>query len=674
MLLFLDLNVYTDFLANVQEEIKNIHSIIEQAKQHYTADRAQNIDSLIRTLTDTQDYLRNLNDTQARIVNSYSDLSSITRPTRSILNLGGVFKFLFGTADDSDVQEIKHGLRAVQSSQKQVLHILEHNLSILNVTRSDVSQNRHSINELISSLHTVQSEIRAITNRIDFQIQQVMSFHEIVNALHLTTGEIRRLLASAEIYLEELTIKLNMLSLQQLTPALLTPSHLRDLLHEIEPKLPKSFALPLDPKSQLWQFYTSLHCSTIMSVNRLGIIIDIPLKPISESFRLVRATPLPVAYLNDTSKIKVSANIEHFTASIDVDAQYFLINTDFSQYALLSSREANTCLEESLPFCEINNGIESTYITKSCAIVSYLKRQGDADKFCKTLIHTAITLPRAISVNVNSWLILSNVESQFSIKCQNGSSSVITVTPPMFELQMHSECKAISKSLFLPQYFVGTLTSDISHFEASPIELRSLNFSQIWQPFHNTFINSTAVVIPKKLKDVRNVPIDDFINEIQTIDQGIMPLQEPSSTISVLNIIIISAIVLIVLVIFIFVLKRKLGIKLCAGPIGGKRGVSKGRDGPAPPVAYSPGTSDVVIQTMVPDEADLPLLGKSSAPPESAPPLFNKADVSRGQPLALVPRTDTPPGYALVSVAAAETPPQYTGTSIRSLYPAAFGR
>jgi hypothetical protein len=131
-----------------------------------------------------------------------------------------------------------------------------------------------------------------------------------------------------------------MLSLQKLTPALLTPMHLRTLLNEIETKLPKIFAFPFNPKTQLWEFYTSLHCITILSADRLGIIIDILLKPVSESFRLVQAIPLHVPYLNETAPVNVSSNALHFTASVEVETDYYLINTDLSQYVMMTAYDA----------------------------------------------------------------------------------------------------------------------------------------------------------------------------------------------------------------------------------------------------------------------------------------------------------------------------------------------
>ena len=65
-------------------------------------------------------------------------------------------------------------------------------------------------------------------------------------------------------YMEHLQLQLNMLLLGHLSPSVITAQSLKRLLLEMKSKLPHHLTLPNDPDRELWKYYQSLTCITIL--------------------------------------------------------------------------------------------------------------------------------------------------------------------------------------------------------------------------------------------------------------------------------------------------------------------------------------------------------------------------------------------------------------------------
>ena len=65
--------------------------------------------------------------------------------------LGNFFKFLLGTGTDKYITTIKTQPQNLMRSQNSALHSVEKGMSIMNLTRSEIAENREAINTLIVS-------------------------------------------------------------------------------------------------------------------------------------------------------------------------------------------------------------------------------------------------------------------------------------------------------------------------------------------------------------------------------------------------------------------------------------------------------------------------------------------------------------------------------------------
>ena len=111
----------------------------------------QSYGRFVGTIKSLRKEVKSLQDTQAGIIQSYLDYRSLgSREKRSLLPfVGQAFSFLFGTISEADIENVRRGLADLYSNQQDIVHILEEQMSILNVSRVQIAENRQAILNLV---------------------------------------------------------------------------------------------------------------------------------------------------------------------------------------------------------------------------------------------------------------------------------------------------------------------------------------------------------------------------------------------------------------------------------------------------------------------------------------------------------------------------------------------
>lgn len=133
------------------------------------------------------------------------------------------------------------------------------------------------------------------------QINDVERFMQIYAQIDIMISQIRQLISNADRYLDNLRIELSFLSLGHLSPNILGPKDLLELLNGLKTPIPKALKLPLHPARKLWEFYRILTCSAILDQTRLLVILTVPLLDADSYFELYSATSLPFAFESSVS-------------------------------------------------------------------------------------------------------------------------------------------------------------------------------------------------------------------------------------------------------------------------------------------------------------------------------------------------------------------------------------
>lgn len=123
-------------------------------------------------------------------------------------------------------------------------------VSILNVTRLELAKNRGSITWLISHL-VFRKEVINVTMFVTTELQKLEGFLQRYFQLLAIMSKVRQTSHSLMVLLGHVRAQLDMLSLGHLSPSIITPERLREVLLEIQAKLPHHLTLPVDPTQQL---------------------------------------------------------------------------------------------------------------------------------------------------------------------------------------------------------------------------------------------------------------------------------------------------------------------------------------------------------------------------------------------------------------------------------------
>lgn len=115
----------------------------------------------------------------------------------------------------------------------------------------------------------------------------------------------------------------------------MAPQDLKSLLLSIKTKLPRTLRLPGNPDEDLWSFYKFLTCTSTTEDNKLLIILSIPLLDAQDTYSIYKVHNLPALMTNQSNSI--IDNGWSMVAQYDLEANSIAVNTDRTQYMLLSS-------------------------------------------------------------------------------------------------------------------------------------------------------------------------------------------------------------------------------------------------------------------------------------------------------------------------------------------------
>lgn len=271
----LDINVYEGFLKELAIDIGNASKLVDLLSKHYEGSQLAGYRSTFKSM---QEELRTLEPMNLEIMNNFIGLKSLGgRSRRGIFNfVGNTMSFLFGTLSEADLNDIRANLGTLASNQQEISHVLEKSLSLLNMTRVQVAENRRTINEVIDSVGEIDNELRAIRKQLSQAIYELQQFVHIFAKLDLMIEKFKTAIQRSTYYFLQLQVQINALSMQKLTPDTIEPKELRKVLQDIETQLPKAYGLPANPETELWSFYKLLTCNTMMVNNSIIIVVTIP--------------------------------------------------------------------------------------------------------------------------------------------------------------------------------------------------------------------------------------------------------------------------------------------------------------------------------------------------------------------------------------------------------------
>ena len=155
-------------LYNVNEYAKSVKSYLmsQMPLFQYKDPRYTNLFNM--TLDDINMAITGISTTRIEASNliDHALNNNNRRFKRSLLPLGGLFSFLFGTADQSDVDSLKANVKQLYENQIDQTQILDETVTMTNISRGLINENRLKIDMIIDTILSINETIMNIKAHI----------------------------------------------------------------------------------------------------------------------------------------------------------------------------------------------------------------------------------------------------------------------------------------------------------------------------------------------------------------------------------------------------------------------------------------------------------------------------------------------------------------------------
>ena len=323
----LELEPYSVFIDQITRQLLRIGTVngkvLAKYKKNYPQfvssfqNFADEINVLVKIHSSIRQTFRNIRFNKRSQTKTLKPLGK--RPKRAILPIvGKALSFLFGTVTKSDLNSIKSGIRKLSENQVKLLHVVKESVSILNITRAEVLQNRHTIDNLIDTTIQIRSRLQNVTYYLNNKINQVTQFVVIYNEFQLAISEVKDTMQRALYQLNKLDLQLSTFALGKLTPAVIDPNSLHAILNGIRSSLTPRYYLPVDPDKNIWFYYKTLSCAMLQRGSQFLIIASVPLLDTKYKFDVYKLYNMPVAFKNTTTVARYKVETNYFAVNIDL--------------------------------------------------------------------------------------------------------------------------------------------------------------------------------------------------------------------------------------------------------------------------------------------------------------------------------------------------------------------
>ena len=287
----IDLGVYENFLSKLSRDINKALSLADQLVMmyHKPAD-----DKYKGIFIDLRNELSVLERMHVDIVTSFNNYKLLREPQkrvkRGLFNfIGDIMGSLFGVLTEADVEKIQRNVRKIAQNQMDLTHILKESISVLNVTRLEVKENRQKINEIIKTIEQIEDNIVNITGQLQSQINSLEKLTVFTAQLNLIIDSIKNAISRSMYFYLHFQMQVQLITMQRLSPSTIAADDLRNLLLTIQSRLPKTISLPHDPRTKLFEYYKFLKCATLFEDNHVIITIYVPLVELTQSYEVFKA-------------------------------------------------------------------------------------------------------------------------------------------------------------------------------------------------------------------------------------------------------------------------------------------------------------------------------------------------------------------------------------------------
>ena len=469
--------------------------------------------------------LQQVNGTKDRLLATLEEYKSLRpRSERALLPfIGSIYNFLFGVETESSLNDIRSSINDLADNQQKIKHVVNQSLTIISTTYETVKENRKKINGIITQLTSLKSSLEIFAGNTNKVTKSILSFLTSYSQLNTIIEDMEELAIEALKHIDDLRAQLDMLALGRLTPSVVGPLHLREILREVAKKLPSNLFMPINPKNHIWEFYKRISCTSVFDTKHVLIVLDIPLGSYQDKYDLIRVFNMPLPNVEMYGSVTNSKvyNPRQMIAQYDLEVDTFAMERARGKYVLLTPDEASKCLENESGFCQFNSPVYSVGPDpRACVIALFLNNEAKARKVCRVMVKPNHILPQARNIAEGSWIVSTLHPFTFTITCRprsalkRGKSYPMKIRPPLQSLTLPPNCAANSEFITLPPYYD---LKSVARFKPDIENLFVNKTYDLWQPLYKSLptFNTSWDLTP--LEDVEELNMDELIKTLDDV-------------------------------------------------------------------------------------------------------------------------------------------------------------
>ena len=343
-------------------------------------------------------------------------------------------------------------------------------------------------------------------------------------------------------YMEHLSSQLDMLSLGHVSPSIITPTNLKKLLLEMQSKLPHHLTLPEDPMENLWKYYQSLTCTTVLDEDKFLVIVSVPLLDRDTTFEIYKVSNTPLPYYNQSIPTQLQPDI---VVQYRLETFAVAINPEKTKYMLLNSDELNHCSTPLLSYCSIRSSVFPVNLSEQCIVSLFMNNIEVIETVCQREVIPNSILPKADYLFDGIWIVACQKVLKFSVVCPN-YTKMVTAYPPLDIITLEMACSGSNDYMTLIPYYHKESHHELSATVQSLQYLNNNTHFKLWGPFIDKLPNITRIEIPSKLRAVDKIPMNHLIEHLHGLRHVEKEQKEPFWIQSIVSVVSILLVLLVV--------------------------------------------------------------------------------------------------------------------------------
>ena len=155
----------------------------------------------------------------------------------------------------------------------------------------------------------------------------------------------------------------------------MVPAHPRDTQLKIQAGLSHQFWLPFEPTRELYRYYSTLGCITLVEKDKILALVIVPLLDKEVTFQLLQVINLPIPYPNPKQKLGVVVEYK-------LEPESIAFNLARIKFMLLTKMELEKCKRDALRICTSQSPIYATRSHQLCLVELFSDYKEGTERTC----------------------------------------------------------------------------------------------------------------------------------------------------------------------------------------------------------------------------------------------------------------------------------------------------